>query len=252
MATTQKGISIMDFTAIIILSVLFSFGIGAWADSYKRSFGAWFVVSVIVSPIIAGIILMIIGDAGKECPVCRETIGSNAVLCKHCGADFKELDDAETATQKENNAIEAERQKTYQKEYLEKEQLKNIEEDKARKIQAEKYKEENKIKEVKRKADAIKSDLVITNEALDSHGVLYFLAWVIHILAIVGVNCKMAHLLSGGSYFYQFSFTGSLSLAISLLISLTLLGVFRNVSLTAKYQIALYSQIKNQNDKENK
>jgi hypothetical protein len=49
---------------------------------------------VIISPLIAGIVLLLAGRAGEEppspsthvkCPDCRELVLNEARVCKHCG-----------------------------------------------------------------------------------------------------------------------------------------------------------------------
>jgi ABC-type transport system involved in cytochrome c biogenesis permease subunit len=47
--------------------------VAAIASSRGRSAGGFFVLSIVISPLIAGIIAMAMGPAGKKCPRCGET-----------------------------------------------------------------------------------------------------------------------------------------------------------------------------------
>lgn len=68
--------------------------IGAWASSLGRSGFGWFVLAVIISPLLAGIVLLIAGrkkeDTGptKKCSDCGEAVARVARACKHCGYRF--------------------------------------------------------------------------------------------------------------------------------------------------------------------
>lgn len=69
--------------------------IGVWAGNWGRSGFGYFLLSIILSPLIAGIILLISGtkDGGankKKCPKCAEYVQEEAQVCKHCGYDFVE------------------------------------------------------------------------------------------------------------------------------------------------------------------
>lgn len=87
----------MDFIPIWLL---LSVGVGFLAKSRYRSLGAWIAISVVASPLLAFIVLMVI-DKGEptdpvtgvrlsvnhvRCPDCRELIRRDASKCKHCGS----------------------------------------------------------------------------------------------------------------------------------------------------------------------
>lgn len=80
--------------------------IGVAANSRGRSGIGWFFLAMIISPLIAGLLLMLFGTpasalaktatptAGAEvatpethvrCPECRELVRKDARKCKHCG-----------------------------------------------------------------------------------------------------------------------------------------------------------------------
>jgi hypothetical protein len=69
--------------------------IGAVAAARNRSGFGWFVIAVLISPLLAGLVLALLGrgDAGvvavtaathRQCTECREWVRRDARLCKHC------------------------------------------------------------------------------------------------------------------------------------------------------------------------
>lgn len=68
-----------------------------WANSWGRSSGGFFLLSLLLSPLVAAIVLLVKGrnrqlleqvavSSGQlaRCPFCRETIRPGATVCPHC------------------------------------------------------------------------------------------------------------------------------------------------------------------------
>jgi hypothetical protein len=85
---------------IIILLIGFSIFVGWFASSKKRSGVGWFFLSLIISPLITFIVLLVIalphGEL-KKCPKCAEEIKAEAQVCLFCGFDFSSPPAAEPA-----------------------------------------------------------------------------------------------------------------------------------------------------------
>ena len=70
------------------LYLLLAIAVWVWARRLDRSGFLWFLLSLLLSPVVTGILLLILGPSGKACPKCAETVRREAVLCKHCGHRF--------------------------------------------------------------------------------------------------------------------------------------------------------------------
>ena len=80
----------------IIIWIVLAIGCAIFASNKGRDVGRWFVISVLLSPVIGFILLLILQDVSqqtaledgklKKCTACAELIKAEAIKCKHCGA----------------------------------------------------------------------------------------------------------------------------------------------------------------------
>lgn len=98
--------------------VIFSLFVAAIANSRGRSGFGWFIVSILISPLISVIILALMTNLAtqpssknavvarntKRCPLCAEDIMIEAVRCKHCGADVSQKQDPVVPQESEDEA----------------------------------------------------------------------------------------------------------------------------------------------------
>jgi len=73
---------------VAVLWILFSFAVAALGDKYERNGFGWGLLALAVSPLIAGVFLLIAGHNGKKCPSCAETIKKDAISCRFCHHEF--------------------------------------------------------------------------------------------------------------------------------------------------------------------
>lgn len=76
--------------------------IGVVATARNRSGFGWFVLAVLISPLLAGLLLALLGrgDDGaravtaathRNCPECKEVVRRDARLCKHCHSKIEPI-----------------------------------------------------------------------------------------------------------------------------------------------------------------
>jgi hypothetical protein len=85
---------------LAIAYIFFAVLVGAFATLIKRSGLIWFLISLLISPLLAFIALVVFGRpalpgiiAGfgeKTCPKCAEKIKKKATICRYCGHKFAE------------------------------------------------------------------------------------------------------------------------------------------------------------------
>jgi hypothetical protein len=89
---------------VIILWLILSILVGAYANSKGRSGIGYFILSMILTPVLGLIIAIIVEpdidklvekaiSTGKrrKCPYCAELVKNEAKICKHCGKEIAKL-----------------------------------------------------------------------------------------------------------------------------------------------------------------
>lgn len=87
----------MEETMDIVIGVSLWLGFSIWVAvaAYKkdRSIPGYLILSLLISPIIAGAIVYALdpneGMVFKQCPVCGEFIYREATICRYCGSHFE-------------------------------------------------------------------------------------------------------------------------------------------------------------------
>ena len=83
----------------IVFWLLFALVVAIIASNRGRSGFLWFLLSVVISPLLALILVLVLPnhaygvqvpsqDTHKKCPDCAELVLQEAKVCKHCGAKF--------------------------------------------------------------------------------------------------------------------------------------------------------------------
>jgi len=68
--------------------IAFAVLVGLWASrSRRRSFIGWMLLAMLISPLLAGLLLLVMGS-GRRCPFCGGDVPKNAIVCRHCGRNL--------------------------------------------------------------------------------------------------------------------------------------------------------------------
>lgn len=70
---------------ILVLWFILSLVIGAAANSKGRNPAGWFLLSILLSPLLAGLFLLAMGQSTKQCEHCGARIQSEMRICNFCG-----------------------------------------------------------------------------------------------------------------------------------------------------------------------
>ena len=98
----------MEFT-FFIFWLVFSVVVAIGAAGRGRHGAGWFLLSMVISPLLAFLLLMMLPSRSKsagapetqelrKCPECAELILREAKKCKHCGSDVEPLAPAKEAS----------------------------------------------------------------------------------------------------------------------------------------------------------
>ncbi len=71
----------------VLLWPFFAILIAVWAYKWNRSIIGYALLAFVLSPLIAGIVLLIVGEYGTPCPHCGGKTVKGATVCKNCGRD---------------------------------------------------------------------------------------------------------------------------------------------------------------------
>lgn len=85
---------------ILISWLIFAVVVGVAANARGRSGFGWFLIALLISPLIALILVLVMKKVEPQvarpavptderpCPFCAETIKKAAIKCRHCGSDI--------------------------------------------------------------------------------------------------------------------------------------------------------------------
>lgn len=72
------------FEIPLVLYLILVVLVGVWAGRWNRTGFLWGLLALIVSPPIAALVLLIVGDNRPRCPACRTPVDPLATVCPHC------------------------------------------------------------------------------------------------------------------------------------------------------------------------
>jgi phosphotransferase system glucose/maltose/N-acetylglucosamine-specific IIC component len=78
--------------------------VGVAASNRGRAGFGWFILAILVSPLIAGLLVLVLPNQklevqratevanSRKCPMCAELVKRDALVCKHCGRDLPPIE----------------------------------------------------------------------------------------------------------------------------------------------------------------
>lgn len=93
----NKGEKVFE---IFLLWAALAIVVAVLASNRGRSGLLWFLIAVVISPLIAGLLVLVLSSHAlgqekiststhKKCPECAEFVMQDAKVCKHCGIKFE-------------------------------------------------------------------------------------------------------------------------------------------------------------------
>jgi hypothetical protein len=89
-----------DIVNLLFIWLGLAIVVGIAAAHRGRKGAAWLLLAVVTSPLIAGLLVLVLPDPNKErqqrellknprkCPLCAALVRREAIVCKHCGRDL--------------------------------------------------------------------------------------------------------------------------------------------------------------------
>jgi hypothetical protein len=77
--------------SFIVFYIIFVALIGFWASKLGRNVVLCILAAILLSPLVAGIYLLIVGKSDekfKKCNSCAEIVKKEAVVCRYCNSSL--------------------------------------------------------------------------------------------------------------------------------------------------------------------
>ena len=72
---------------VSIFTGIISYAIAEDKGRAGNSLGLWFAIGFLFS--VVGVVASLLISSVKVCPACKESVKSDAILCKHCGSKLE-------------------------------------------------------------------------------------------------------------------------------------------------------------------
>lgn len=76
------------FEIPLIVYLILVVVVGVWAGRWNRSGLLWGLLALIISPVLAGLVLLIVGNNNPRCPACRMPVDPLATICPYCRSEL--------------------------------------------------------------------------------------------------------------------------------------------------------------------